>query len=545
MLAGAVALVLLIACLNVAGLLVARAADRGKEMALRVALGAGRPQLLRQLAAESVLVALAAAVLGVAIARASFGLLARLVPATLTAGGLRLDARVLGFTLAVAILTALVFGLAPLAGSMRADLGSLLRGGARSSGGRARGRLGDWLVAGEAALALVLLVGAGLLLRTVHQLATARLGFQTEHILTARVSLPDSPEYTPERLAGFFERLAGRLESEPGVQSAGLISHTPLGKGFSSAVFYRDDRPLPPRSDLPSADQRMASAGYFRAMGIPLVRGRLFTAADGRVTNFTREKMIEWLRANSFAVVINETMARRFWPGEDAIGKVFRFGFPEMRGPRLTIVGIVGDTREHGPDTQPVPTWYFSSLHAPNMNYTVTLRTAMELGGLASAVRRAAADLDVNATVSEVATMESIAADAVAPRRLNLLLVGAFAALALLLAAVGLYGVTAYDVHRRRHEIAVRVALGAGRADVLRMVLGKAALLCALGVAVGSVVALALARLIAGLLYGVGPADPATFIGTALLLMAAALAAAWLPACRALAVDPASSLRAD
>jgi putative ABC transport system permease protein len=545
MLLGAVCLVLLIACVNVANLLLARAADRRKEMAIRAALGASRWQVLRQLLLESVLLGVAGGALGMLLARWSFAGLVRLVPASIPAGGLTIDFRVLCFTLLVSILTGVLFGLAPAFDASRLKLNEALRDGERTTGGSARGRLRDALVVAEVALALVLLVGAGLLLRTLHHLMNVQLGFNTEKILSARVSLPDSKEYSAERTAALFEQLVARAQSLPGVRSAGTISHMPLRGFFSGMTLYRDDRPIPERGKLPGADQRTASPEYFRTMGVPLLRGRLFTPADGRVANFRRDAVLDWVKQNHFSVLISETMARQLWPGEDPIGKTFRPGLPEMGLPPVTIIGVVGDVRDYGADSLPTPTFYWSAYHFPQWAATLVVRTIAEPTGLVSDLRRLTAELDRSATLTDVATVEQLISDSLASRRLNMLLLAIFAGLALLLSAVGIYGVMAYAVNRRSHEIGIRIALGASRSDILRMVLGQAVLLGALGVLIGSAAALALTRLIASMLYGVEASDPLTFIVVALLLFAVAVGATYAPARRATRVSPLTALHTE
>jgi putative ABC transport system permease protein len=279
-------------------------------------------------------------------------------------------------------------------------------------------------------------------------------------------------------------------------------------------------------------------------MGIPLLRGRLFTPADGRVTNFRQEDIMSWVRSNQFSALISDSMAKRFWPGEDPVGKTFRPGFPEMGLQPVKIVGVVGDVRDYGPDSEPVPTFYWSSYHFPARAATLILRTrGGQPAGMISAVRRAVAGLDQAATVSDVNTMETIVQDAVAPRRLNMQLLSIFAALALLLAAVGVYGVMAYTVNRRSHEIGVRMALGAGRFKVMRMIVGKAVVLGGLGVLIGAIAALGVTRLLAGMLYGVRPADPATFLSVAAILLLVTVAASGAPARRATRVSPLDALR--
>jgi len=545
LLLAAVAAVLLIACVNVANLLLARAAGRQKEMAIRAALGASRWRILRQLIAESLLLAAAAGVVGIILAQWSFAGLVRLVPASIAAGGLAIDERVLAFTLLVSVATGLLFGLAPAIDAARLNLSGAMRDGTRTSGTSSRGSLRDALVVAEVALALLLLVGTGLLLRTLDQLMRVRLGFQTASILTVRVDLPDSNEFSPVRSEAFFERLIERVRSMAGVESAGGGSNMALTGDVSNLVFYRDDRPMPERGHLPDADYKVVTPGYFATMGIPLVRGRVFTAADGRVTDFPRDRMMEWLGKNRFSVVINETMARRYWPGEDPLGKTFRAGFPEMKGPQVTIVGVVGDTHDRGADQDAPASFYWSSYHFPYVGLTLVARTRMNPLALASSVRKAAADLDPNALVSGVTTVEQLVSASVASRRLNMLMLAIFAGLALVLAAVGIYGVMAYSVNQRRREIGVRMAMGAASVDVLRLVIRKAVFLGGLGVLIGSAAALGLSRLIAGMLYGVEPADPLTFVSVAAILFAVAIASSFAPARRAARLDPLAALRCD
>ena len=421
-----------------------------------------------------------------------------------------------------------------------------MRDGARTTSGTSTARLRDALVVAEVALALILLISTGLLLRSLSHLMDVPLGFESERLLTTRVSLPDSKDYPAERTAAFLEAMVAKVRELPGVRGAGTISHLPLRGFFSGTVCFRDDRPVPPRGQLPSADQRVASPGYFATMGIPLLRGRLFTPADGRILNFRQDQVLEWARNNHFSVLISSAMAKRFWPGEDPVGKTFKTGFPEMGLPPVKILGVVGDVRDYGPDSNPRPTFYWSAYHFPQRGATLVLRTATsEPAALVSAVRRTVAALDRAATVSEVNTGEEIVSAAFASRRLNLQLLGVFAAVALLLAGVGAYGVMAYSVNRRSNEIGVRMALGAGQASIVRMVVGKAVVLGALGVLIGSVAAIVVTRLLAGMLYAVKPADPLTFVSVGLILLAITIAASFGPARRATRVSPITALRSE
>ncbi len=544
LLLAAVSLVLLIACVNVASLLLARAVDRRREMAVRAALGASRGRVLRQLLIESTVLALTGGALGVLLASWGFAGLARLVPAPIDAGSLGIDWRVLGYAVLVSLLTGILFGLAPAFDAWRLNLASAMRDGGRTTSGASTARLRDALAVAEVSLALILLVGAGLLLRTLHRLMDVPLGFETGNLLTARVSLPYSKEYLPERASAFFETMAAQVRAIPGVRSAGVISHMPLRGLFTNMPWFRDDQPVPERGKLPNAEHRAASPEYFGAMGIPLLRGRLFTPADGRITNFRQEDFMEWLKKNRFSVVISDAMAKRFWPGEDPVGKTFRPGYPEMGLQPVKIVGVVGDVRDFGPGSEPLPTFYWSAHHFPlRASAILVVRTRDDPAAVVSAVRHAVAALDPAAAVSSVATMESMVSGAVAPRRLNMQLLGIFAALALVLAGVGIYGVMACAVNRRSHEIGVRIALGAGRSSVVRMIVGKAALLGGLGVLLGSAAALGLTRLIAGMLYGVAPADPLTYLSVGAILLAVAIGASWAPAWRAARVAPVVALR--
>ena len=542
----AVSLVLLISCVNVASLLLARAADRRGEMAMRAALGASRWHVLRQLLLESVILALAGGLLGILLCSWSFAGLARLIPASIDTGGIGIDWRVLGYTLLISLFTGVLFGLAPAFDAWRMDLMGALRDGGRTTSGSSSARLRDGLVIAEVALALVLLAGAGLLLRTLNSLMNVPLGFQSDHLLTARVSLPDSKDYPPERGAAFFSAMVANVKAIPGVSSAGTISHLPLRGFFSSMVWFRDDQPVPERGKLPGADQRVASPDYFATMGIRLLRGRLLTPADGRVSNFRQEEAMQWFRTNHFSALISESMAKRYWPGEDPVGKTFRPGFPEMGLQPVKIVGVVGDVRDYGPDSDFRPTFYWSSYHFPQRGATLVVRTRGEdPAAIVSDIRRTVAALDQSATVSDVATAESIVADAVASRRLNMQLLGVFAGLALLLAGVGIYGVMSYAVNRRTQEIGVRIALGAAPWSVVRLVVGKAIVLGLIGVLLGTAAALALARLIANMLFGVKPADPLTFVSVAAILLVLSIAASCAPARRATRVSPILALRSE
>jgi putative ABC transport system permease protein len=523
---GAVGCVLLIACANVANLLLARAASRQKEIAVRAALGASRGRVVRQLLTESLALALAGGVGGVLLARWGVRLLvvvsANYLP---RAEEVRINAPVFAFTLAVALLTGLLFGLVPALQAARLDLTEALKEGGRGAGGGAqRHRTLNLLVVSEVALAVVLLVGAGLLVNSFVRLQQVSPGFDEKNLLTVRIDLPN-PYAQPEKKAQFYEQLQQRVAALPGVESVGLVTELPLARQSADFGFTIEGRPAPPAGQEPHADLRSVNHNYFRAMRIPLLKGRYFTEAE--------------VHDNAPVVVISEVLAERFFAGENPLGQRLRVS--AMNRLSYEVIGIVGDVRHRGLDIELRQTMYFPSLRLGYSN--LVLRTTTDPASLAAAVRKEVAAIDPNQPVANIKTMEQWLAESVAQPRFRTLLLGLFSAVALLLAVVGIYGVMAYAVAQRTHEIGIRLALGAQSGAVLRLVLGQGMKLAGSGVALGLLAALLLTRLLKNLLFKVSTTDPLTFAGVALLLLAVALLACYWPARKAMKVDPLGALR--
>jgi len=529
---GAVGFVLLIACVNVANLLLARSTGRQREVAIRVALGAGRRRMIRQLLTESVLLALAGGLAGLLLGLWSSSALASLIPPGFPVQRIALGDRVLGFTLLISLLTGIAFGLAPALHASKPDLNEALKEGGRSSTESfGHHRLRGLLVVCEVALALVLLISAGLMIQSFRQLLRVDPGFNPRGVLTMGLDMSD-PKYqeNPARFMAFNAQLLERVRAIPGVQYAGTVRPLPLAGGRSAMPFYRDDRPVPSGENFPVADWHAVSPGYFQAMGIRLLRGRDF--ADSDYQNTLQVAMI------------SEGLARRYWPGEEPVGKRLRIGTPEMGLPWFTVVGVVGDTRPYGLEASAPAELYISCLQLGSwVDMSLVVRTASNHLGVAAAVRDQVLALDKEMVVGDVLTMEQRLAGTLAGRRTNMLVLGIFASLALVLAAVGIYGVMSYLVGFRTHEIGVRMALGAGRSDVLKLVAGQGLGLTLIGVGVGLAGAFGLTRFLASMLYGVRPTDLATFAAVSLGLVAVALLACCIPALRATKVDPMVALR--
>ncbi len=544
---GAVGLVLLVACANVAGLLLARAAVRRREIAIRTALGATRAQLIRQLLTESVLLALGGAAAGVAAARAGLAALLRIFPAAENLGGIGLDGRVLAFAVLAAVLTAILFGLAPALQLTRAGVTEAIKAGGRASrGGGLRVQSRKVLVVSQVALAAVLSIGAGLLMRSLLEVLKTDPGFRPERVVTARMVPVDRLNVSgSSRLVG---EVADRLAGMTGVEAAGAVTFLPFSDAEAWGQFYRTDRPVPAPGQLPNAMQAAATPGYFRAMGIPLLRGRLFAASDGRMPELKRDlrSVLAYLQSAELVAVINQTMARRFWPGEDPIGKSFRYGPPSLNGPRVTVVGIVGDARQLGLDRPVEPQYFFSTDQFPVVfEARLVVRTAQDVSAVTGAMRSIVAQCRPEAAVTKVEELETLIGRSITGRQNHALLLGLFSIISLVLASFGLYATMAYIVARRTQEIGVRMALGAAASDVRKMVVREGVALAGAGVAIGLIAALAGARLVASMLYGVKSTDPATYAGSAALLIAIMLAASYIPAWRASRVDPLSALRCE
>ncbi|HKQ62789.1 MAG TPA: ABC transporter permease [Candidatus Polarisedimenticolaceae bacterium] len=529
---GAVGFVLLIACSNVANLMLARAAAREKEMALRTALGASRPRVVRQVLTESLMLAALGCLLGLGLAWWGIRALVAIGPRDLISlEGVGINPTVLIWTLAASLLTGIVFGLAPALEATRLNVNDALKEGGKGEAGvdSRRSRLRSALVVAEVALALVLLASAGLLVKSFVRLQRIDTGFDTAKVLTMVVRLPDRRYSEDRQVVDFFRQATARIGALPGVAAVGMVNYLPLYGGLGCATgFTIDGRPTPPPGEEPGTNVRVTDAGYFGAMGIPLLRGRNFSDDESREARHV--------------VLISESLARKYFASEDPLGK--RISVAMFDEPRMTeIVGVVGDVRYDSLVDQAEPTVYFPH---PELTYsfmTLAIRTAGDPAALAPPVRRELGALDPEQPVADVRTMTQVMADTVSRARFNTLLLGLFAGLATLLASIGIFGVMNYAVTLRTHEIGVRLALGAEPGRVQRLILGQGLRLTLLGLGLGLVAALVLTRLMSGLLFEVTATDPVTFAAIVLLLGAVSTIACFIPARRATKVDPMVALR--
>ena len=529
---GAVGLVLLIACANVANLLLARAAVRQKEIAVRVALGARRWRLIRQFLTESVLLSTVGGLVGLAIAYGGLVLLRAFIPENISqAREISMDLKVLGFTFLVSVATGVIFGLAPAIQAARFNqIETLKEGGRDAATGGGGKRLRGLLVTAEVAISLVLLIGAGLLINSFLRLRNVDPGFRADNLLTMRIVLP-KPRYEQfERRSAFYTDLVQRVQSLAGVRSAAITTNLPLYRQGNSISISVEGQPAPPPGQERIVVTRIISPGYFDTMSIPLLRGRNVTEQDTETT--------------PNVVVISETMARRYWPGEDAVGKRIAAGRVTSPEDWIQVVGVVKDVRQFELNAEPKPQMYLSYRQAGFFEpRDLVVKTDVDPSSLAATVRKAVWEIDKDQPVSNIQTMEEILADSIARQRFSMLLLAIFAGVALVLAGVGIYGVMSYSVAQRTHEIGIRMALGAQTGAVLKLAVGYGMKLVIAGIVIGLIAAFALTRVMATLLFGVTATDPTTFTLISVLLIAVAAVASYVPARRATRVNPIIALR--
>ena len=528
---GVVGLVLLIACVNVANLLLARASARAKEVAIRTALGAGRWRIFRQLLTESVVLGLMGGALGLMLAFWGLDLLLAAIPIDLPFWmKFNLDGRVLGFTTGVTLLTGLIFGAAPALQASKVDLNESLKDGGRGASGAGRHRMLRSLVVAEVALSLVLLIGAGLMMRSFIRLQHTKSGLNPENLLTLRLNLPGAKYDTPQKRQAFYKELLERIGAAPGVEAAGAVSNLPLGGANWGRSLTVEGFPVFPVGQAPMINHCVITPNYFRSMGVPLLMGRDFTDADTR----------DSLRVT----IIDERLAREYWPNESPLGKRVRFGPPEANEPWHTIVGVVGAVKHESLSLTRRKTVYLPHAEITMDDMALAVRAANP-ESLAPMIRGQVKAMDPDLPIINVRTMIEVVSLSVWQPRLYAILFGVFAAVALALASVGIYGVMAYSVFERTREIGVRVALGAQRRDVLKLVVSQGMTLALIGAGAGLGASLALTRLMQSLLFEVSASDPLTFAGLAALLSFVALLACYLPARRATKVDPMIALRCE
>jgi putative ABC transport system permease protein len=535
LIAGAVLFVLLIACANVANLLLARAASRRQEMAVRLALGAGCRRLARQLLTESVLLALAGGAAGLLLAAWGTRMLLRFAPDNLPRlGGAGLDGRVLVFTVLASLATGIIFGLAPALQATRPGLNEALRESGRSGDGPRGQRLRNTLVVAEIALALALLAGAGLTMKSFWRLQAIEPGFNPDGVLTLRMLLPFTTHPQIRERAEFFRQVLERLRALPGVSGAGAVSRIPMAPGNNSGTMTGESSATEQNAPQGETEMRWASPGYFQTMGIALLRGRDFNDADA-------EKTLP-------VAIVDESFARRFYPNGDAIGKRIKRGSPRSTNPWKTIIGVVRSVRNQRLDIGSLPQAYFPVFQEADAMYNLSFAVRAREGepaALAQSVRTAVLEVDRTQPIYDVKPMPQIVTDSISLRRLAFFLLSVFAIVALALAAAGIYGVMAYAVTRRTHEIGIRMALGAETNEVMKLVIGQGMKLALAGVVLGLAASMALTRTMKNLLFGVSATDPLTFLAISLLLVLVALIACWIPARRAMKVDPLVSLRCE
>jgi putative ABC transport system permease protein len=532
-LTGAVALVLLIACVNVANLLLARASGRAKEIALRAALGAGRGRLIRQMLTESAVLAMAGGAAGVAISFAALDAFLKFAPAGIPRlGDVRVDGAVLLFSLAATILTGILFGIGPALGGSRVDLNDALKGSGKSTESRASVHLRGVLAAGEFALAFVLVVGAGLMAKSFARLMNVNPGYDAHHVLTLGAYVYGSRyQGKPAAEIGLYDQVMASLKTNPQVESAAMVSTLPLGGFDRRGVHIQDRRLANEDASAPFVDTYSITPDYFHVMKIPVLRGRAFTDQDRT--------------GAPLAAIVSEGMARALWPDGDAIGRRIQLGGRHDDRPFAEIVGVVGSVRQYGLDRAPDMEAYLPLAQNTDFGYQMVIRTTADPELVASAAREAFRAADRTQAIYAVQPLESYVASTLEERTLTLGLIGLFGALALALAGVGIYGVVSYTVSLRTREVGIRIALGAGAGKVVGMVLGQALMLAGVGLTVGVVASVGVTRFLTSLLYEVRPTDLGTSVESAAVLVVVALGAAWWPARRASRVDPVVALRGE
>ena len=533
-LVGAVSFVLLIACANVANLLLTGAASRHRELAIRTALGAGRGRLLRQLLTESAVLALVGGSAGLLVALWTTDVLQLLAPAALPRlSDVTIDAYVLAYSAAASLATSLLFGIVPALHASRGESAALKEGGRSGSDGPKGRRVRSLLAIGELAVALMLLVGAALLIRSFIALNNQDPGFATAGVLTLGLQLPAAKYDEPARVVTFYEQLVERLGALPGVEAAAAGSSLLLSRLPGSATINIEGRPAPP-PDVPNIPVPYDSVtpGFFATLQIPLRRGRMFTEGD--------------TPQSQQVAIVNESFAQRFFPGQDPLGRRVTFGNPQQADTQWqTIVGVVADTKRGGFERKPWAEVYFPMRQSPDLRAFVLLRTSGDPASLVKAAQAAVWSIDRDQAIGAIRTVRELFAQQEANRRFTTLLLGVFAALALVLAIIGIYGVIAYSTAQRTHEIGIRLALGADRASVGRMVLASGLRIAGAGLTIGVLGALGVTRVLTGLLFGVGARDPVTFVVVPAALLVVSLAGCWIPARRAMRVDPVIALRGE
>ena len=528
---GAVGLVLLIACANLANLLLSRATSREKEIAVRIALGAGRARVVRQLLTESALLGLLGGLAGLLLASTGLWSLRSFIPPDVARiGSIDVGGSVLAFALLLSFAAALAFGLAPALLATPSKVQTNIKEGGGRTGQRSGQRLRNFLAVVEISLAMVLLIAGGLLMRSFALVTSVNPGFDPKNVIEAEVSLPQFQYSTPKQWTSFSSELLDKLHQQPGLQDSALAAPLPMDRqGQANFAFsIVGDSPLPPGKTT-TADYATVSPDYFRVMRIPLQRGRFFSEQD--------------LPSNPNVTIISETMARRYFPNQDPIGRQIRFGFPPNSNVPREIVGVVGDVRDLALGRKPGPIMYVPFAQAPLWGGEVVVRSSLSAASVAAGIRQAVHSIDKNLPVTDVEAFPEAIGSSVAQERFRTLLLSSFSGIALILAAVGIFGVISYSASQRTHEIGIRMALGAERHSVLRLILGQGAKLAFLGVSAGAGAALLLTRLMASLLYGVSATDPLTFGAVAIVLLGVALIACYIPARRATKVDPMVALR--